>query len=296
MPNITTCDTNCATTAINTNIPGDSGQSAYTTTTEDFNVPAIAATVVVAVGNSDWMAVGETLFISDGTDYGHFTVQSINSAISITVVFDGYLGDATAGAVVGSGAAVVASGTKPAAFNTTELAALNVTLLTGIAGFTNNTGGADTDTLSAGVGIFELSIPHTFIGGTAAVESVTDLTLGFKFKILAWHFVTEVLLVGASGSRVANLDINATNVGAPASTLTIPIANAAVGIVTAATAVSGNNTGSNSDTLSLLIASGGTAFTAGSGTFVIRVQNMDTADAFASLAVKINDIRTALIT
>ncbi len=146
------------------------------------------------------------------------------------------------------------------------------------------------------MGVFELSIPHTFIGGTSAVESVTNLTLGFNFKILAWHFVTEVLLVGGGGSRIANLEINSTDVGTVASTCTVAIANAAVGTVTAATAVAGNNTGDTTATLSLEIAAGGTAFSAGSGTFVIRIQNMDSANAFASLADKVNDIMAALKT
>jgi hypothetical protein len=236
------------------------------------------------------------VFISDGVDWGHFEVVGIPDSTHITVEWLDYLPDATVGSVIGSGAKVSASGPQSADFNTTELKALNATLLAGIAAFTDNTGGTASDTLAAGVGIFELSIPHTFIGGTSAVEPVTDLVLGFNFKVLAWHFVTHVALVGAGGSRVANLEINSTDVGTVASTCTIPIANTAVGTVTAATAVAGNNTGNTAATLSIEIANGGTAFTAGSGTFVIRIQNMDTANALASLSDKVNDIRAALQT
>jgi hypothetical protein len=44
----------------------------------------------------------------------------------------------------------------------------------------------------------------------------------------------------------------------------------------------------SSDTISIEIANGGTALTAGSVTFQIVIQNMDTADAIASLAAQAN--------
>lgn len=296
MPATTEC-TSCCATAITTNIPGSSGQSAYTTTGANLTLVASPATTNLLIGNSDWIALGQVVFISDGVDWGHFEVVGIPDSTHITVEWLAYLPDAVPGSVIGSGAKVAASGPQSADFDTTELKALNATLLAGIAAFTDNTVGTTaSDAIAAGVGIFELSIPHTFIGGTAAVEPVTELTLGFNFKVLAWHFVTEVALVGAAGSRVANLEINGTDVGTVQSTCTIPIANTAVGAVTAATVVAGNNTGNDVATLSIEIANGGTAFTAGSGTFVIRIQNMDTANALASLADKVNDIRAALQT
>lgn len=296
MPASETCQPCCTSTAVNTNVPGDAGANCYTTTGENLTLVASPTTTNILVGSSDAFGVGQVVFITDGSDYGHFRITGIPDSTHLTLLWLDYLPDATVGSVIGSGGKVSPSGPQGSEFTTTELAALNATLLTGIAALTDNTTGTASDTLAAGVGIFELSIPHTFIGGTSAVESVTNLTLGFNFKILSWSFVTEVLLVGALGSRVANLEINSTDVGSPASTCTIPIANAAVGTVTAATTISGNNTGNTTDTISLEIAAGGTAFTAGSGTFVIRIQNMDTANALASLADKINDIRSALIT
>ena len=125
-------------------------------------------------------------------------------------------------------------------------------------------------------------------------EPVTNWPVPFKFKIISWAFITKELLVGAGGIRVANLEIGTTNVGTVVSTCTISIANATVGTVTQATGVSGANTGNSGDNLSIEIASGGTQFTAGSGTFVIVVQNMDTADAIASLADHVNNLITAL--
>jgi len=112
VPATSSCLPACGTTAVTTDIPGSAGQSAYTTTTANFTVPAIAATVVVAVANSDWMAVGQPVFASDGVDWGHFEVSAINSAISVTLEFLGQTNDASPGAVIGSGAKVVAGGTQ----------------------------------------------------------------------------------------------------------------------------------------------------------------------------------------
>lgn len=159
------------------------------------------------------------------------------------------------------------------------------------AALTDSTTGSAGAALAAGAGYSLLAIPHTFIGGTSAVESVTTLTLGFKFKIISWAAVTTVALVGSGGSRVANMEIGATDVGTVASTITVPIANTAVGTVTAGTAVEGANTGAANATFSIEIASGGTAFTAGSVMFLVLIQNMDTADAIASLAANLLDLK-----
>jgi hypothetical protein len=146
---------------------------------------------------------------------------------------------------------------------------------------------------ATGVGISVLAFPHTFIGGTAAVQPVTAYIIGYKFRLVSWCWVNEVLLVGAGGSRVANMVIGAVPVGAP-STITIDVATPTVGAKISGTAFASANTGSASDTFSIQIANGGTAFTAGSGTFLVLIQNMDTADAVASLAKHVNDLITAL--
>jgi len=183
-------------------------------------------------------------------------------------------------------AGVITSGSQGSAYTQTYSTADKTHADLTAADLTDNTTGTVGVTLAAGAGHSYLTFPHTFIGGTDAVEPVTALTLGYKFKIISWAFVTEALLVGAAGSRVANLEIGTTDVGTVVSTCTIPIANAVVGVVTAGTTVTGANTGSAAATFSIEIATGGTAFTAGSGTFQILVQNMDTADALASLAAQ----------
>jgi len=108
------CNSCCDDETIVVNTPGSAGGNAYTTTTASFVIPAIAATVVVSVGSTAWMAVGQKVFISDGTDVGTFTVQSIGSSVQFTAVFEGYTDDSAVGVTVGSGAAVVPSGAQQA--------------------------------------------------------------------------------------------------------------------------------------------------------------------------------------
>lgn len=165
-----------------------------------------------------------------------------------------------------------------------------------IANLTDSTTGAAGATLAAGAGVQTFFFSHTFIGGTSAIDSLTNWTPGFKFKILSWQAATDVLLVGGGGSRVLNMEINTTDVGTTPSTLTVAIANAAVGVVTAGTAVAGANTGSATDTISIEVQNGGTAFSAGKINIGITVQNMDTADAIASITAKLSAINTMLQT
>ncbi len=301
MPASIDCSPACCATVPPVQVPGTEGDTglpgtdgvdgvnAYTTTAVSIiTLPAAAGPVTSPATQSFvstlWMAVGQKIIISDpnGTDWGTFRVLTLPTGTTATLEWLDYDGDAAGLTPLAIGSQVSASGTQPV------LAAPLPTALT------DNSTGTASNTIAAGAGVQTIEIPHTFIGGTAAVESVTDLPINFKFKILSWAFVTEVLLVGAAGSRVANMEISGVDVGTVPSTITIPIANAAVGVVTAGTAVAGANTGAAGATLSIEIANGGTQFTAGSGTFIIHIQNMDTADAIASLADHVNDLIVSL--
>lgn len=159
---------------------------------------------------------------------------------------------------------------------------------TKIDAFTDSSGGTAGTTIAATVGVYNVSFPATLpTGGTDAAEVVTALTPGHKFKILAWSYLEAVATTGTSSSRVYNMEIGTTDVGTVASTVTVTTASAAVGRVIAGTAVSGANTGSASDTISIEVAAGGTTHDAGSGAFIVRVQNMDIADAWASLIAEL---------
>lgn len=261
---------------------GSNGVNAYTTTTTlAVTLPAAAGPVVLAtsVADSSWAGIGQVIFISDGTDWAHFRILTIPSSTSFTLYWLDYPNDA-----VGTSVLAVSSTVSPAGVLAT---------FSPPADLTDSTGGTPSGTLASTVGIQTLEFPHTFIGGTAAVEPVTTWVVPFKFKIISWAFVTEVLLVGAAGSRVANMEIDATDVGAP-STITIPIANSAVGTVTTGSAVAAPNTGNAGQSFSIEIAAGGTQFTAGSGTFIVAIQNMDTVDAISSLNTSITAINATL--
>jgi len=90
---------------------GTNGVSAFTTLTEPFiqpnEFPLASNTATIAVGNSSWIALGQTIFIAQA---GYYTVSAINSSTSITVS----LADAdqvAPGATVSSGRRVTTSAT-----------------------------------------------------------------------------------------------------------------------------------------------------------------------------------------
>ena len=151
----------------------------------------------------------------------------------------------------------------------------------------SSTGDTAASAIAAGFGVYAVSFPVTLpVGGTTAVDQLTAFTPGHKFKILKWAYVEAVPTTGTTSSRVYNMEIGTTDVGTSASTVTITTASAAAGRVIAGTAVSGANTGTSTDTISIEVAASGTTHNAGSGAFVVTIQNMDTADAMATLVAK----------
>jgi len=162
---------------------------------------------------------------------------------------------------------------------------------------TDSTGGTAGTTLSANVGEQLVTIPLTSLAtglSTSAIDLLTALTPGFRFKILGLEFVTTVAGTGTDASQVFNLEIGGTNVTGGVLTLTLA-SQATIGTVTAATAITAANVGSATDTISLEMAADGTVFTAGAGYFVLKLQNLDTADAVASLAALSNKLRGDLV-
>ena len=290
-----TCEPRCCPEELVVNTPGPTGPtgaagtdgtdgaSAFTLLAVDLPlVAAIGDQVTATVADNSGFAVGQTLFLSDGTNWGTFQVISLAGSTGMLIEFLGAVGDTAVPFTIANGALVTAGG-RPA----TLAAPLPMA-------FTDGSGGTASNTLAL-VGLHTIEFPHAFIGGTAAVEPVSNYQFGFNFKIIGWVFVTKALLVGAAGSRIANMEINTTDVGTVVSTVTIPIANAAVGTVTAGTAVSGTPiSGNATDTFSVEIQAGGTQFTAGEGTFIILVQNIDDANAAASLAAHVDALITSL--
>jgi hypothetical protein len=164
-----------------------------------------------------------------------------------------------------------------------------------ITSLTDSSGGTASTTIAAQAGYTTLTFPHTMESGTSAGEVVTAYTPGYPFEILSWTFVTDVPGVGASASRVFNMEIGTTDVGTVMSTCTLTEAStSAKGELTAGTAVSGANTGAATDTFSIEVASGGTQFTAGSGYFLVRVRNTASSAALSQVVSTVNTIITTL--
>jgi hypothetical protein len=61
---------------------GTNGQNAYTTVTGSFLMPAELATVSVSVGNTDWMSVGQTLYVQTA---GYMAVVTITDTTTVVL-------------------------------------------------------------------------------------------------------------------------------------------------------------------------------------------------------------------
>lgn len=263
---------------------GADGINAFTVTTAAFNLPAAAGPLAAAVtvGVSSWMSIGQVIIISDGTDWAHIRVDTIPSPSSFTGTWLDYDGDAAGTTNIASGATVSPSGVA---------SPLSAALPNSL---TDNSTGTASDTIAAGAGVTTLAFAVDLVTlTTLARELLTDYVLGYAFKILSVDFVVTDEGTGAGATQTINLEINSTNV--TGGVINPTLANTATaGALVAGTAVTANNTGNAAATLSIEVAAGGTIFTAGQGIILIRIQNMDTANAIASLADHINDLITAL--
>lgn len=163
-----------------------------------------------------------------------------------------------------------------------------------ITSLTDSSGGTAADTIAATVGIQTIAIPIQLASmTTSAADLMTNYVPGFAFELLSAEFVTTTIGTGTSASQVLNLEIGTTNVTGGA--LTIALADTdTLGEKKAATAITAANVGTASDTLSIEVAAGGTAFTAGAGYVLIKLRNLDTVNAIKSLSTKINETLAAL--
>lgn len=288
-----TCATSCCPTEQIVEVPGaegdagtngtngSDGASAFTLLTAALTLTVVGDPHTLIVANNSVFAVGQTIFASDDTHFGTFRITSKTGTTSITGTWLGASGDSAPGQIIAIGGMVVPSGTEPA--------------FTGLpTAFTDNTGGAQSDILAAGVGIETIALAIQLSSMTnAAADLMTNYTPGYAFKILALAFVTTTIGVGAGASQVLNMEIGTTNLTGGVLTLT-EAGTDTLGELTSATAVTGANTGTAASTISVEVAAGGTVFTGGAGFLLVKIQNMDTANAFASIADHINDLITSL--
>lgn len=158
---------------------------------------------------------------------------------------------------------------------------------------TDNSTGTVGDTFAAGVGVHTISIPLSLVGITGNGDVITTYTPGYKFKILAVDFRVTKVVTTAAKAATLNLEIGTTDLTGGVVALTS--ANCTpLGAAVAGTAVTAANTGSATDHFSVEAASV-TAFAEGDGVLFVKIQNMDTADAAASIADKLNEWRTVVV-
>lgn len=152
---------------------------------------------------------------------------------------------------------------------------------------TDSTTGTAGSALAAGAGVQTIAL-HVNLAALANGDILTNYTPGYKFKVLSVAFAVEVAVTTADKAADLNLEIGTTNV--TGGVLSLTSANMTPkGAVVAGTAITAANTGSAAATLSIEAANV-TAFAEGSGWLLIKLQNMDTADAVASLNAKLDAI------
>jgi hypothetical protein len=171
-----------------------------------------------------------------------------------------------------------------------------------VADLTDSTGGTAAAAMAVGPGISVISF-HVgdfadtgagSFGATTTGDVITDYVPGFKFMLLNIDFVADLPGTGAGASAPCQLEIDATPCTGGLCTVTLA-STSARGELTAGTVTSAANTGSATATISIVKATS-VVFTAGSGTFLVSIQNMDVADAFASVVAKQSAILASLET
>lgn len=155
---------------------------------------------------------------------------------------------------------------------------------------TDSTTGTASQTLAAGTGVYYLTLPIAPLVNIANGDVVTNFTPGHKFKLLGINFVTQLPVTTGSKNADIYMEIGTTNVTGGVVALTSASCTP-MGQVIAGTAITAANTGAANATVSV-IAGAVTAFSEGTGHLQIKIQNMDTADAAASITDEVNKLIT----
>lgn len=256
---------------------GTDGTNAFTTLTANFTVPALAASASANVEDNSWASIGQAVFLSDGTDVGTFEVASKTGTTVMSLTFLGANGDASPGAVIGSGGSVSPAG-RPSALS----AALPTAL-------TDNSTGTASNTIAAGVGCQTVAF-YIEAATIANGDLLTTYVPGYAFKILKFDARCAKAVTTGSKASDLNLEIGTTNVTGGI----IGLAGTyALGAAQAGSAITAANTGTASDSISIE-ASNTTAFVEGAFWLILEIQNMDVANAIASLSDHVNDLITSL--
>jgi hypothetical protein len=255
-------------------ISGTDGKNAFTFTTADFTVPAIGANVVVLVANSDWMTLGQNVFVQTA---GNFKVVEKPASTSVILQYLNYAGNVGTGNLVGTGMQVSPSGTQVD--------------VSGIIELVDSTGGTISNDINSGVGKTTIALYITLANLTNA-DVITAYTPGYAFKLLKVSFGVQV--AATTALKLATITPYISGVAVTGGILSLTSANCTPkGTIVAGSAITALNTGDDAATITLT-ASAVTAFVEGTGWILIEIQNTDVANALASLAAKQNELLTAL--
>lgn len=147
-----------------------------------------------------------------------------------------------------------------------------------------NTNGTAVTLAQGAGGLVLIQHPLTSLAtglSTAAIDLMTDYTAAFDGEVIGFEWHPTIAGTGSGASQVFNIEIGTTNL--TGGVLTLTLANqGTVGVITSATAITGNNRFKAGDVLSIEMAAGGTVFTAGAGYFVIKCRRTDGGSASSS--------------
>lgn len=252
--------------------PGAAGLDARTVTTNAFVVPNQGAFAILQVDDSSWAAPEMVIFVGgDTATAGYFEVQNIGVG-TITAEYMEIEQNTHQTDVIPAGALVVPAGPP---FLPSGLPAIIV-----------DTGpGTPSNDIAAGVGIQTLAF---FISATAIADGdlITNYVPGYKFKLVKFDARAAAPITTGAKASTLNLEIGTTDVTGGVISLSGTYIQ---GAAQAGTAITAANTGTAASSFSIE-ASATTAFMEGAFWLLVSIQNMDTADAFATDSDKINDL------
>jgi len=157
-----------------------------------------------------------------------------------------------------------------------------------VAALTDNTTGAAGATLAAGTGISTIAV--SVPAASVLAGTIMAITPGYAYKVLSVDAYAEVAIT--TGAKAATITPNIAG-GAITGGVIALSGTYAEGAKQAGTAVTAANTGTAAQEFTLVV-SAVTTFVEGTFVFVIRIQNMDTANAVASLNAQINSALAGL--
>lgn len=241
------------------------------------NTESLAANKTIAIGDP-WVqyltpTAARNVTMPATTNVGTWLIVNLASVAGRTLTIK----DASASTIgvidVGQAAVVMCDGTTWTISR----------FVKGTAAFTDNSTGTASTTIAAGVGIYQFVLPIN-LASVANGDVLTNVVFGHAFKVLKETFAVTVPVTTGSKLATLNSEIGTTNVTGSAIALTSDNCTP-IGALVAGGAITAANTGTATDTFSVEAASV-TAFAEGAGVYIAEIQNLDTTNAFASLAAR----------